>query len=70
MNFTRTLKGITQKPLKNLYIKNGKSKDKEKSYVLKADIKTLVRMITAYNFGQKVDLSEILRSEMMPVPLA
>ena len=27
-------------------------------------------MITAYNFGQKVDLTEILRSEMMPVPLA
>ena len=27
-------------------------------------------MITAYNFGQKLDLTEILRSEMMPVPLA
>ena len=55
MNFTRTLKGITQKPLKNLYIKNGKSKDKEKSYVIKASRKTLVQMTTAYNFGQKVD---------------
>ena len=51
-------------------MKNVKSKDKEKSYVVKADRKTMVRIITAYNFGQKVDLIEILCNELMPVPLA
>ena len=43
---------------------------KKKSFVIKDDRKTLGRIITVYNFGQKVDLTEILGNEMMPVPLA
>ena len=68
--FYKTIGRNKTKTFETLHLKDPKSKDKEKSYVIKADRKTLVRIITAYNFGQKVDLTEILCNEMMPVPLA
>ena len=49
--FYRSIAKNNTKTFENLYLKNVKSKDKEKCYVIKADRKILVRIITAYNFG-------------------
>ena len=51
-------------------MKSVKCKEKEQRTVVKADRNLLVRIITAYEFGQMVNLPEILCSEIMPVPLA
>ena len=41
-----------------------------KVQTLKADRDIMQRLITAYDAGRKVDLHEILKHELMPVPIA
>ncbi len=45
-------------------------KDKGKEQVVKVDCNLLQRLITAFEAGGVVDLSSILKHELMPVPLS
>ena len=44
--------------------------DKNKRNILKADRNVLQRIVTAYEAGRPVDLSTVLKHELLPVPLA
>ena len=61
------------KPLtfSSLYLVEKKPKfTTERNKLIKADRSTLQRLITAYNSGRHVDLSQILSHELMSVPIA
>ena len=68
--FYRNIERNNAKTFKDLYLKSVKTKENEKKTVIKADRNFLVRIIKAYQFGQKVNLTEILCNEILPVPLA
>ena len=68
--FYKNIERKNTKTFENLYLKNVKSKEKEKHSALKADRNILVRIIAAYEFDQKVDLAQILCNEMMHVPIS
>ena len=42
----------------------------EKGKIVKADRNTLHRIVTAFKAGREVNVSEILKHELMPVPIA
>jgi hypothetical protein len=42
----------------------------EKGKIVKADRNTLHRIVTAFKAGREVNMSEILKHELMPVPIA
>jgi len=44
------------------------TKDKDKKTMLKADRNVLQHLITAYEAGWPVDLSSVLKHELLPVP--
>ena len=46
------------------------TKDNDKKKVLKADRDVFQRLITAYEVGRLVDLSSVLKHELLPVPLS
>ena len=52
------------KPTKSL--KTGKNKEK----VIRADRLVLQRLLTAYEAGRSINLPEILKHELLPVPVA
>ena len=68
--FYKNIERNNAKTFKDLYLKTVKNKEMEKKTVIKADRNFLVRIIKAYQFGQEVNLSEILRNEILPVPLS
>ena len=60
------------KPLtmSSLYAVPTEKKDKDKTETMKVDRYIMQLIITAYESGRKIDLSSILRHELMPVPLS
>jgi hypothetical protein len=46
------------------------SNPSEKGKIVKADRNTLHRIVTAFKAGREVNVSEILKHELMPVPIA
>ena len=46
------------------------SKEKDKRVVMKADRNMLLHLITAYESGRQVDLANILKHELLPVPVS
>ena len=46
------------------------TKDKDKKKILKADRNVFQRLITGYEVGRPVDLSSVLKHELLPVPLS
>ena len=68
--FYKNIEKKKTKTFRDLYLKSVISKEKEQKSVVKADRNLLVQIITAYEFGQMVNLPEILCREIMPVPLA
>jgi hypothetical protein len=54
----------------SLYKINTSSNPSEKGKIVKADRNTLHRIVTAFKAGREVNMSEILKHELMPVPIA
>ena len=46
------------------------TKDKDQKTVMKADRNVLRRIITSYDAGRSVDLSSVLKHELLPVPVS
>jgi hypothetical protein len=42
----------------------------EKSKILRADRNILLRLVTAYKVGREVNISLIMKHELLPVPIA
>jgi hypothetical protein len=54
----------------SLYKIHTSSNPSEKGKIVKTDRNTLHRIVTAFKAGRKVNMSEILKHELMPVPIA
>jgi hypothetical protein len=54
----------------SLYKIHTSSNPSEKGKIVKADRNTLHRIVTAFKAGREVNMSEILKHELMPVPIA
>ena len=54
----------------SLYKIHTSSNPSEKGKIVKADRNTLHRIVTAFKAGREVSMSEILKHELMPVPIA
>ena len=54
----------------NLYKVTIDKRGKDQKCILKADRNVLQRLITAYEAGREVDMTDILKHELMPVPLS
>ena len=54
----------------SLYNVTQKSRDSEKSSIVKVDRNVMKRLITAYEAGRDVNLAEVLQHELMPVPVS
>ena len=46
------------------------TKDRDQKTVMKADRNVLRRLITSYEAGRSVDLSSVLKHELLPVPVS
>ena len=55
---------------KSLYDIVKDSKEKDKRVVMKADRNILLRLITAYENGRPVDMANILKHDVLPVPVS
>ena len=70
VSFRATLAKNKAPTFASLYTITQKSKDSEKSSIVKVDRNVMKRLITAYEAGRDVNLAEVLQHELIPVPVA
>ena len=70
VSFRATLSKNKAPLFASLYNVTQKSRDSEKSSIVKVDRNVMKRLITAYEAGRDVNLAEVLQHELMPVPVS
>ena len=65
-----TMQRTNPRTFEYLYDVPSNTKDKGKNMVLKADRTVLQRLITSYEAGRPVNLQDVMKHELLPVPIA